>query len=1086
MHTIWKLLEIEKTTDRSIIRRAYGKLILKYNPEDYPEEFLAIRSAYETAMNYAASADLAGTNKRSGEQEEDGRASNPADEEDQEDEGPKFFSEKKQMAVEAVWTFDPEELDEANAFRDGEAIKAFHALYLGKSRADKTIWIKYFSSDLFLDVFRAEGFTKLMWQTVDENRADYPPHKNFLLALSLTYTLAKPKDEGADISFRQSSANFAGISSIHSIAAEGPQFQKVKGTDLAILYGYQDYFSLLHLTERGEWDDEISSQFSDLLRRYTSGCIKEKAEQESSDPLMRHPSCLNLLAHMLSTASLPAQAYSLTWQRLPLRTATMGRDKLLYGRLREIVLDHCPELAQEESISFLQLRKDYTAYSRRSILRKGSDEETEKRETDQFLAAEIIKHAFADPIFVEYDILRYWICDFASTYFMEKIVSIIKDDPTIPYGDALLKKAKQVLKQQVIKKKWQEDENGQLPESCVDVSSRAYFRYLLNVSFHQAYHYQRSISLSGYLAEQFPYAEDYAKSLLSFDESSEKCMEERKVTLSLSENDQLEIAFHLYYVSYTRNQVPIYAPFINFDLIADRSDHDLFWLLLPLTFAHVTQENEVLQKIHRRLVDLGFLEEDSCKVIAESLTMMICTSDAEEFYPDQLVIYEESKKHLYFSKVFLNEGVLLVAKMQVNKEPEVLRNESYPVDDVNAAITLSHRLLSEYTHPFDLNNLRIDDLPDVVYHGFNHRQQQCLDNEAVTYDTIKALLAQFLAGQLERLELCWESPNVGAGRHPARSLVLLKAFSLAENSPEYACFSFDHLGQNTFALLSHPELYEGYRVRAKYTAFSAGQIEIYNVHQNTERIAQFLNKAIAQSSDLSRKLPHDKEMWSLNSYYNGKEMYDLDLYLLGGYSCNYVEKKLARSFILSHHPRYMEARDIDGKATAYDMKLKDSFVIKQQLQKFLSGDLTKLRLTWSWNKNESGEMQTDEGRKVSAGKNDTEIFHTHLLLLSEKGKSMLIYLDDYHRQLYQLICDQEAQTGDNRREEVMFHGIGHAPDVLHGNMEKIRESLSLLLPGISYPDGILRVYGQYAHCSEMKIGKTVRNYEELKSLYIEG
>lgn len=1087
MKTIWKTLEIEKKTDRSVIRKAYGKLILKYNPEDYSEEFLLIRNAYETAMNYADSAGQAGINRPDGGQEEDGQTSNPDVEGDHENEDPTFLREEKQMATKTVWTFDPEEMDETNTFRDGEAIETFRPLYLGKNRADKTLWIKYFSSDLFLDVFREEGFTKLMWQTVEENRADYPPHKNFLLALSLAYALASPKNEGTDTFFKQSFTNFDGISSIHAITAEGRQVQKVKGIDLAILYGYRDYFSLLHLTEKGEWNDQISSQFSDLLKRYVSAYIKDKVEQESVGTLARHPSCLNLLAHILSTVSLPVQAYSLTWKILGLKTATMGRDKLLYGRLREIVLEHCPELAQEENISFLQLRKDYIAYSRRSILRmrNNGEEEMEKSETDQFLAGEIIKHAFADPIFVEQDILKYWICDSGSTYFLEKMIEIVKQDPTIPYGERLLKKAKQVLNQREIKKKLQEDENGQLPDGRVDVSSRAYFRYLLNVSFHQAYNYQRSFSLSNYLGEQFPYAENYAKRLLSFDESSEKCTEERKVALSFSENDCLEIDFHLYYVSYTRNQKPVYAPFIDFDLIADQSGDDLFWLLLPLTFAHVAQEHDVLQKIRQRLIHLDFLDEDSCKMIAESLAMMICKSYEEEFYPDQLVICEESQKYLYFSKIFLNEGVLLVAKMQLNKQPEVLRNESYLVDDVDAAITLSRRLLLEYTQPFDLNNLRIDLFPDVVYHGCNHRQQQCLDSEAVTYDAIKALLARFLAGQLERLELCWESPNVGAGRHPARSLVLLKAVPFVGDAPEYACFSFDHLGKNTFTLLSHPELYEGYRVRAKYAAFNAGQIEVYNIHHHTERIAQFLNKAIAQSSDLSRKLPHDQEMWSLNSYYNDKGMYDLDLYLLGGYSYDYVEKKLSHSLTFYHHPRHMEVKGIDGKITAYDMKLKDSFVIKQQVQKFLSGDLTKLKLTWSWKKKESGEMQTDEGRKVSASVKDTEIFHTHILLLSEEGKHMLIYFDDHHRYLYRLISAQEASTGDHKLKEVMFHGIKHAPDVLHDDREKIKEALALLLPGISDPDGILRIYAQYTDCSEIKAGQTVLGYDKIKSLYVE-
>ncbi len=49
----WKILKIEPTADRKVIRTAYRELLAETNPEDRPEEFKALREAYEQALAYA-------------------------------------------------------------------------------------------------------------------------------------------------------------------------------------------------------------------------------------------------------------------------------------------------------------------------------------------------------------------------------------------------------------------------------------------------------------------------------------------------------------------------------------------------------------------------------------------------------------------------------------------------------------------------------------------------------------------------------------------------------------------------------------------------------------------------------------------------------------------------------------------------------------------------------------------------------------------------------------------------------------------------------------------------------------------------
>lgn len=50
----WKILEMEPTTDIHAIKQVYASLAKKYHPEQYTEEFLNLRKAYEAAMDYAS------------------------------------------------------------------------------------------------------------------------------------------------------------------------------------------------------------------------------------------------------------------------------------------------------------------------------------------------------------------------------------------------------------------------------------------------------------------------------------------------------------------------------------------------------------------------------------------------------------------------------------------------------------------------------------------------------------------------------------------------------------------------------------------------------------------------------------------------------------------------------------------------------------------------------------------------------------------------------------------------------------------------------------------------------------------------
>lgn len=49
----WEVLDIEPTTDKGEIKKAYAKQAKKFHPEDHPEQFKQLQAAYKSALAYA-------------------------------------------------------------------------------------------------------------------------------------------------------------------------------------------------------------------------------------------------------------------------------------------------------------------------------------------------------------------------------------------------------------------------------------------------------------------------------------------------------------------------------------------------------------------------------------------------------------------------------------------------------------------------------------------------------------------------------------------------------------------------------------------------------------------------------------------------------------------------------------------------------------------------------------------------------------------------------------------------------------------------------------------------------------------------
>ena len=56
-HDIWEILAIPPTSDKKLIKQAYARQLKKYHPEDHPEEFKRLQSAYQQALSHHKASD---------------------------------------------------------------------------------------------------------------------------------------------------------------------------------------------------------------------------------------------------------------------------------------------------------------------------------------------------------------------------------------------------------------------------------------------------------------------------------------------------------------------------------------------------------------------------------------------------------------------------------------------------------------------------------------------------------------------------------------------------------------------------------------------------------------------------------------------------------------------------------------------------------------------------------------------------------------------------------------------------------------------------------------------------------------------
>ena len=1056
MDDIWSILGLEATRDVSAIRRAYAQKARACHPEEDPEGFMKLREAYQAALDWAEGQDApvpqVNASRKTGGNNGEG------------DEGSGAPDEELEEKPEALGWFLPDEEPEEgpNPFADSEAIRQFETLYLGDQRKNANVWMDYFTSETFLDAAREPQFTRLMWEKVTEAERTLPPTKEFLLWLSIAYqysadplqgfTRWEYRSERLDLSLQVGvGADFDGLDSILGIAVKGAPPKPLRGNDFAVAKSFEDYDHLVVLARAGAWNQQAMTEFEQIVRRYHSAYIKERCEQSSRFDLERHPAGLRVFTHFFARYEVPEEVYRRLWQELGLKMAIMGRSKILYGRLREIVVERVPNIDGEKPENFLELNRALDAY----LARIKECPEREEEESAAFFAREDLQKALHGRRFVEKELLTYtkWRREEIGEGLVRRILDFYQAHPEIPGAGGVTAGMGRDLLWRVAKRQSQEDAQAEVPPYYVHLTLayRPFFRHWLNTAGFNGVDPENGASLSEYLRRHLPWQREWSRRFLQKEDGT---IQPRTVSVCMGE---VEVDLYLRHMEFRVKGKPVHRPCLLWEQTMIESG-EWFLYLLPITVAPCSWFSEVERTIYRHLAVTAAPEEDRA-VLAGCLAGHVCCLPEDEYTgeparPEEVLpmtLWAEDGEQLY-GCVWMEGGRTLVLFEQVDDfRQERRRYELAPGED---ALETARRLLEQAVSPehYSLNLLR--ELPLNVYVLPNDGPEYVLKQEGVreteaemglhwpeadrgelvTLKAIEALIGQFAKDEIQRLELSWYEGKLVFRRQPAG----------------YACFYFEGSMNHDiwYSMLSKPEVYRVVESDdVVYVPFGMGTLPDYVVHDSPASILRNLDRVFMQIAP-GRPQAQGAGGWLWDSNVNrmnGQHKRYMAQQKVGGFPPHRGRNRLAARFVMSKYPVELEQVELDGKRTVTAIKSGSYGRAADALTQFMKGKLAKLRLSWEF-------LRVD--REIAP---DGGVFRRHLVLLQDDGRSMMAWLqDDKDWAQYYVAETEEAE------EAVETFLDREVPArLVHHDLKRIRNGVDLILDDMSNTDPVTERPGEF-------------------------
>jgi hypothetical protein len=946
------------------------------------------------------------------------------------------------------------------------AVTAFQALYSGKQRRDAKAWLDYFTSPDFLSVYRERRFAQLLLSCAES--CEQPPPREMLNWLYAVYGIFGEKQiyagpdssrEREEISFRVSwGADFDGLGYILSLAEKGVVPKRSQGNELAIRTSFIEYRRLVYLSGLGSWENGAVGEASRILGRYVLAYLREKCTAREPTDCERHPAGLRLITHFYQTQELPEELYRIAWEKLDLKSALMGRPKVLYGELREIVLARLPGIAGESAENFRQLKSDFTLYAVGCYKRSGSDPERDRAETEAFFAREDFQRALLNRKFVEENLLSTWVDEDRCGCFLQKIIGFYTAHPEAPCAQEVVERAEAMKEKRARLDRDNEDRNAPAPEEIPALSCRPFFRHWINTAFYTARDRESGISLLGLLRQDFSYHMEWSRRFLG----SETEVPQPKCLTCTVDGEEITLRFHLRHVDFLLNGELLCRPVLSWELLLEAADGDLFLLLLPITAAYEDQIEEVRRELSRRLRDTAAPEELRER-IAACLAGSVCrlwvcydqngTPMDTETMPCEW-FREDAERLLGCS--YGPENRLLWFFEQTFAGRRGQGEETYEnVQSVEEAAALAEQLLSDAVSPVGIHLDRLENLPAAVYADPDFMaiakesgrpgtdMPRALLEAEVTREALQGLFLHFAAGRVRRLELSWPTSFAFSGLYgyeARRSLVFLR------ESNGYACLYFDDKDAQTYALIARPELYWDLDAdSASFVPFRQGRLSGHDVHRSFATIRRHLDTVFSQAGWPNGIQLHAGRIWSYAAAMcHGRHKYNLDKLLLGGFPLERCHNRLGDKFYLACYPEEIACLDAAGEAEHLPIGNINRDRVQAALVNAVQGRLTALCLRWS------------EGRYV--------------VLRQEEGRFLLLYLDDQRRRAVFHVADKRTymDVEGKKYPKGVFQGRVTPAYLIHHDAIALRTALEQLLSAMDAPERFVDQFAEFAGESPVK------------------
>ena len=1047
MDDIWTTLGLDPTKDVSAIKRAYAERAKTCHPEEDAEGFLKLRQAYQAALAYAE-----------GGEETNIPSPGPATAEP-EDRG---------------WTLTdgPAVIDEGpNPFADHPAAVAFLDLYTGKRRKDPQAWMDYFTSGDFLDVVWERRFAGLLLEEGIRLEEQFPIPREFLTWLCAVYQFAVDRavyrnpdgSERTEFSFRiEQDAQFEGQEFLFQLAARGPAVKALKGAEAAVSRGFGDYRALVRLAEDGRWNEEALKRAGSILDLYAIANIQDR----NPGPSERHPAGMRLINHFFRREKLPRELYQMAWEKLELKTALMGRSKLLYGDLRARVLEQVPDIAEGE-LDIRTLNKEFEAFRQRvrALEETGKPEDWEKagEEVKTFFNRPVFQKALWNRKFAE-EHMKYHV-QWSGEHFDQEVLDYYVQNPDAPCAAQLTRLIEDSRRRREISLRNRQDNEAEMPETLT-LAYRPFFRHWLNTGFYHSMERETKQPLLGYLNQEFPYLPEWSRKFLGVE--GEETPEPVSVTLKLGK-DKFTVQFHLRYQSFLRNGEPVRRPCLIWDQLMEWAPNtDTFLRLLPITAADYNQYGAVREELLHRLENTA-APEDGRAFIAACLADQVCglpipdavgMEDAEEpewakslppvsFLPYQ--IFAENAEVLYVCIWFQRDRVL--ALFQQTPFGQKLMEQFEDVRDAQAAEALAKQLLEDLLHPkgFPMEALKV--LPESVYVQWDHSVvchdedprplwsiPRELHGEQVTAERLEEYLEFFAAGRAERLEWSWrcafpvDEPPLDY--EPRRSLVLMKS------GGRYVCLYFDDFCAESYALLEKPEVYGKDKRVPQAVPFRQSRLFPNVLHRNFFTIQRHLEKIFSQVSWPNNVKFLAGDLWNYAvNVDHGRVKYNLDKQLLGGFPMERAHNRVDAPFYFYEYPSSAARVDDGGSVETLVVTEGNRPKVQKLLADFLLSGGQKLRLTWG----------------KTAGK------RWHIILRQDGGRFLLVWVREDKKTAEFHAADRWTYMDVEGKKYPKDTFLGKVtPAYLIHDLPALRNALDLLLANLDHPERVTSPIGEYA------------------------